>query len=63
MLENAQRFIENSPTVDFDFVKSKGATTKSFFGSNSYNKYVIEKKRDDILQLVQTIRRGENEVE
>mmetsp|Transcript_23958 Transcript_23958/g.57811 ORF Transcript_23958/g.57811 Transcript_23958/m.57811 type:complete len:931 (+) Transcript_23958:89-2881(+) len=62
MLENAQRIIENPPLVNFNFVKARGAN-KKFLEDSSYDKYIIEKKRDDILQLIQTMRRGEHEIE
>ncbi|KAL7540582.1 hypothetical protein ACHAXR_010223, partial [Thalassiosira sp. AJA248-18] len=63
MLENAERVIRSTPLVDNSFVKMKGADKKSFFGSNGYDKHVIEKKRDDMLQLIQSLCREVNEVE
>lgn len=63
MLENAERLLNHTPTVDCNFVKKKGAVNKSFFGEHNYDKHVIEKKRVDILQLVQTMRRAEMKVD
>lgn len=59
MLEMAERMMRNTPQIDSDFVKKKGATKNNFFGSNTFNKDVIVQKRDDILQLIQRLRRGE----
>ena len=59
MLEMAERMMRNTPQVDSEFVKTKGASKNNFFGSNSFNKDVIVQKREDILQLVQRLRREE----
>ena len=59
MLENAEKMLRATPTIDYEFVnKTKGITKQKFFGDNDYDKTVIEKKRDDILQLAQTMIRG-----
>eukprot|EP00984_Skeletonema_dohrnii_P028820 scaffold18969_cov205-Skeletonema_dohrnii-CCMP3373.AAC.1 len=59
MLEMAERMMRNTPQIDNEFVKKKGASKNNFFGSNSFNKDVIVQKRDDIHQLIQRLRRGE----
>mmetsp|Transcript_10190 Transcript_10190/g.22059 ORF Transcript_10190/g.22059 Transcript_10190/m.22059 type:complete len:967 (+) Transcript_10190:216-3116(+) len=63
MLENAERMMRCTPVIDNEFVKRKGMITKSFFGKNGYDKSAIEKKRDNILQLIQTLRRAETEID
>jgi len=48
------------PVINYDFVnKTKGETKQKFFGGNDYTKSNIEKKRDDIRTLVETLRRGD----
>jgi len=56
MLEMAERMMRNTPQIDSEFVKTKGASKNNFFGSNSFNKDVIVQKRDDIHQLIQRLR-------
>ena len=63
MLENSERMICNTATMDKEWVKRKGVNDKRVFGTHTYDKQVIEKKRDDLLQLVQTLRRGKNEID
>ena len=58
MLEMAERMMRNPPEIDNEFVKKKGAS-KNFFGNNSFSKDVIAQKREDILQLIQRLRREE----
>lgn len=59
MLEMAERMMRNTPEVDCEFVKRKGTSKNNFFGSNSFSKDVIVQKREDILQLIQRLRREE----
>jgi hypothetical protein len=62
MLEMAERMMMNTPEVDCEFVKRKGTSKNNFFGSNSFSKDVIVQKREDILQLIQRLRREETSV-
>ena len=55
MLEIVERILSNPPVVDSEFVKKK---CKSF-AKDSFGKDVIEKKRGNIMQLVHSIRLGE----
>lgn len=55
MLEFVERMLSNPPHIDDEFVK-KGVKS---FAKDLFSKSVIEKKRDDILQLVHSIRLGE----
>lgn len=58
MLENAERMLNFYPVIDYNFInKTKGETKEKFFGGNDYTKSDIEKKRDDIHTLVETLRR------
>ena len=60
MLENAERMLNSCPVIDYNFVnKTKGETKQKFFGDNDYTKSDIEKKRDDIHALVETLRKGD----
>ena len=60
MLEIAERVMRNSFEVDFEFIEMKGASKNDFFGKgNSFNKDVIVQKREDILQLLNKLRREE----
>ena len=64
MLENTERMLRKTPEINYEFVnKTKGVNKHKFFGGNDYNKSVIEKKRDDIEQLIQTLRRGEDKID
>lgn len=50
--------------INYEFVnKTKGVNKHKFFGGNDYDKSVIEKKRYDIEQLIQTLRRGEDKID
>ncbi|KAL9184493.1 hypothetical protein ACHAXT_012463 [Thalassiosira profunda] len=65
MLENCERMLRQPPSVDNAFVKSKGGDRNNIFECDRYRygaKPIIEKKRDDILQLIQTLHRGETEI-
>ena len=64
MLENTERMLRKTPEINYEFVnKTKGVNKHKFFGGNDYEKTVIEKKRDDIEQLIQTLRRGEDKID
>lgn len=56
MLEIIERMLASPPEVDSDFVKKKCKV----FAKDLFGKDVIEQKRDDILQLVHTLREGQN---
>lgn len=56
MLENVERMMTNPPTVDNDFVKN----TCKLFAKELYRKDVIQKKREDILQLLHKLREGQD---
>jgi Ulp1 family protease len=56
-LENIERMLQGTHTIDFDFVKSKG--TNNFF---VYDKHDIEQKRENILSLIQDLRRGHHNI-
>ena len=60
MLENIERMLQETNKIDSIFVKAKGP--KKFFENNDYDKRIIEKKRDDILRLIQFFRRGDNAI-
>jgi Ulp1 family protease len=63
-LENVERMLQGTHTIDFDFVKSKG--TNNLFGEGTlipgYDKHDIEQKRENILSLIQDLRRGHNNI-
>ena len=64
MLENVEIMLQGTHTIDFDFVKSKG--TNNCFGEYTlipgYDKHDIEQKRENILSLIQDLRRGHNNI-
>ncbi|KAL3782927.1 hypothetical protein HJC23_004906 [Cyclotella cryptica] len=55
MLEIIEQILSNPPVVDSEFVKSQCKV----FAKDLFPKDVIEKKREDILQLVHALRLGE----
>ena len=55
MLQIIENMLSDPPLVDYDFVRKKGLGQTSF-GKNMFCKEVIERKRDDIMQLVHTLR-------
>jgi hypothetical protein len=46
MLDNVERMLQGTHTIDYDFVKAKG--TNKFFGINEYDKHDIEQKRENV---------------